>query len=191
MPKHLHLTERPSTEEWERRYRQARDPVERSHYQIVWLVAQGRLTREIAAVTGYSPNWIGQLARRYSRLGPQALGDRRQGNVGATPLLSPAQQHDLWQAVQGPAPDGGLWTGPKVAAWIGQRLDRPVREQRGWEYLRKLGFSPQRPRPRHPKADPAAQAAFKESFRASSRLSGGLTRGPRSSCGPRTSIASA
>jgi len=92
MPKHLHLTAHLVTEELERRYRQAHDPVARSHYQIVWLVARGRLTRDIAAVTGYSPNWIGQLARRYNREGPAALGDRRQANVGATPLLTPEQQ---------------------------------------------------------------------------------------------------
>jgi transposase len=191
MPKHLHLAGHLSTEELERRYRQARAPVERSHYQIVWLIARGRPTRDIAAVTGYSPNWIGQLARRYNREGPAALGDRRQANAGATPLLTLEQQHALWTALQRPSPDGGLWTGRKVAAWIGERLGRPVREQRGWEYLRKLGFTLQRPRPRHPQADPAEQERFKKTSRASWRLSVGPTPRPRSSSGPRTSTASA
>jgi len=31
--------------------------------------------------------------------------------------------------------DGGLWTGPKVAAWMSELLGRPVSAQ-GWEYLR-------------------------------------------------------
>jgi hypothetical protein len=81
MPKHLRLSDHLSTEDLERRYRRARAPVERSHYQIVWLIARGRLTRDIAAVTGYSPNWVGQLARRYNQRGPVALGDRRQVTV--------------------------------------------------------------------------------------------------------------
>jgi hypothetical protein len=38
----------------EQRYRQAGDPVARSHWQIVWLLHQGHLTAEVADVTGYS-----------------------------------------------------------------------------------------------------------------------------------------
>ena len=81
MPKHLHLSDHLSTDELGRRYRRAREPVARSHYQPLWLVAQGRPTRDIPAVTGYSPNWIDQLTRRYNQRGRAALGDRRQVTV--------------------------------------------------------------------------------------------------------------
>ena len=40
--------------ELERRYRRARDPVERSHLQIVWLLSEGRTTEEVCRVTGYT-----------------------------------------------------------------------------------------------------------------------------------------
>jgi transposase len=166
MPKRLHLKEHLTLAELEQRYRQARDPVARAHYQIVWLVGQGRLTREVASVTGYSPNWIGQLVRRYNAGGPAALGDGRQHNPGAPPLLSPAQQTKLRATLAEPPPDGGLWTSAKVAAWIADEIGHPVHVVRGWEYLRRLGYTPQVPRPRHPKADPAAQAAFKKTWRA-------------------------
>ena len=65
------------------------------------------------------------------------------------------------RALAGPASDGGLWTGRKVAAWIGERVGRAVHEARGWEAMVRLGFRPLRPRPREERADPAAQAAFK------------------------------
>jgi transposase len=136
--------------------------VARSHYQIIWLLAQGTPTAEVAHVTGYSVNWVRALARRYREEGSTGLGDRRPGNPGAAPLLSLAQQEALRAALAGPAPDGGVWTCRKVATWIGQRVGRPVAEARGWEYLRRLGFTPQRPRPRETRADPAAQAAFKK-----------------------------
>ncbi len=45
---------------------------------------------------------------------------------------------------------------------MSQRLGRPVSEQRGWEWMRRLGFTPQRPRPRETRADAEAQAAFKK-----------------------------
>jgi transposase len=149
-------------DELERRYRRARDPVERSHWQIVWLLARGEATAAVARATGYSVNWVREVAKRYREGGPAALGDRRHANPGAPPLLSAAQQEELRAALGGPAPDGGLWTGRKVAAWIAARIGRPVGEQRGWEYLRRLGLTLQRPRPRETRADPDAQAAFKK-----------------------------
>ena len=148
--------------ELERRYRRERDPVARSHWQIVWLLAGGAPTAEVCRATGYGANWVREVARRYREEGPAGLGDRRHANPGAAPLLDPAGQGELRAALGGPAPDGGLWTGRKVAAWIAARVGRPVAEQRGWEYLRKLGLTLQRPRPREERADPAAQAAFKK-----------------------------
>jgi transposase len=149
-------------DELERRYRRARDPVARSHWQIVWLLARGDPTAAVCRATGYSPTWVREVAKRYREGGPGALGDRRHANPGAAPLLTPAQQAELREALGGPAPDGGLWTGRKVAAWIGARVGRAVHEARGWEYLRRLGFSPQRPRPREIRAEAEAQEGFKK-----------------------------
>jgi transposase len=152
-----HLT----VEQLHRRYREAEDPVARSQWQMLWLLAQGVPTARVAATTGYSVRWVQEVARRY-RAGPAAVGDRRRANPGAAPLLDPAQQERLRAALAGPAPDGGLWTCRGVAAWMGEALGRPVSEQRGWEWMRRLGYTPQRPRPRETRADPAAQAAFKK-----------------------------
>ncbi len=145
----------------EQRYRQAGDPVARSQWQMLWLLAGGMPTAEVARVTGYSVRWVQEIARRY-RAGPEAIGDRRHTNPGAAPLLNGEQQERLRVALAGPAPDGGLWTCRTVARWMSQTLGRPVSEQRGWEWMRRLGFTPQRPRPRETRADPAAQEAFKK-----------------------------
>ena len=149
-------------DELEQRYRRCRDPVARSHWQILWLLVSGMPTAEVARVTRYSVPWVREIARRYRTDGPVGIGDRRHGNPGAAPLLDAAQQEALRQALGGPAPDGGLWTGRQVAAWIGRAIGRAVDPARGWEWMRRLGFSPQRPRPRETRADPAVQAAFKK-----------------------------
>lgn len=98
-----------SVAELKTRYLKAKDPVERSHYQIVWLMAQGKRTSEVALVTGYSSYWIRTLVRRYNQLGAAGLADRRHNHPGGEPLLDHVQQAQLWQALHGPAPDGGLW----------------------------------------------------------------------------------
>lgn len=146
----------------DQRYRQARDPVTRTHWQVVWLVAQGRPAADVAQVVGYTANWVREIVRRYNAAGPTGLTDRRQHNRGRPPLLTAALREELAAALDGPAPDGGVWTCHQVAAWMTDRLGRPVADVRGWEALRALGLSLQRPRPRATAADPDAQDAFKK-----------------------------
>jgi transposase len=93
------------------------------------------------------------------------LGDRRHSNPGGTFILSQEPQAQLQQALDEPPADGGLWTGPKVARWIESQTGRKVHVQRGWEYLKRLNYSKRVLRPRHAKADPAAQEAFKKPSR--------------------------
>jgi len=148
-------------EELHQRYREAEDPVARSQWRMLWLLAGGTATARVAQMTGYTVRWVQEVARRY-RAGPAAIGDHRHGNPGAAPLLDAAQQQALRAALGGPAPDGGVWTCRHVAAWIGAAIGRPVDPARGWESMRRLGFTPQRPRPRETRADPVAQEAFKK-----------------------------
>ena len=160
MPKTIklepHLLE---SKELEDRYRKARDPVERSHYQIVWSISEGKKsTRQIMEATGYSRGWVQQLARRYNSGGPEALGDRRHHNPGARDraLLDQARQRELAQALRKPPEDGGMWNSGKVGEWIEAKTGKKVasKKQRGWEYLKRLGNSPKvPPRPHHRKAD--------------------------------------
>jgi transposase len=156
-----------SAAELGRRYRAARDRVARGHLQVVWLLVQGRGRGEVARVMGLGGCWVGEIVRRYDEAGPDGLGDRRRGNAGAKPLLGPEDEAALRAALAEPPTDGGLWTGPKVAAWMAARLGREVWLQRGWDYLRKLGHSPQVPRPRNARAaSPEEQAEYKKARRA-------------------------
>ncbi len=162
MKKPLTVKTHLSIEEVEARYRQARDPVERSQWQIIWLLAQGKTTKTIREVTGYCLAWIRTIAHRYNQDGPQAIGDHRHANPGGTFILSAELQAQLVEALENPPPDAGLWTGPKVARWILVQTGRKVHPQRGWEYLKRLHYSKRVLRPRHAKADAAAQEAFKK-----------------------------
>jgi transposase len=136
--------------------------VERSHWQIIWLLALGKPCEEVAAVTGYGVQWIRKLAGRYNREGATGIGDKRHQNPGKALRLDGQQQAALSAALDGPAADGGVWTGPKVAGWMSERLGRQVSAQRGWAMLRRLGYGSQSPRRRHVTADEETQAWFKK-----------------------------
>ena len=169
MPKTIKLESHLDSKELENRYRKAKDPVERSHYQIVWLISEGKTTRQVMEATGYSRGWIQQLARRYNADGPGALGDRRHKNPGAREraLLDPDQRRELAEVLRKPPEDGGMWNSRKVGEWIEAKTGKTVsnKKQRGWEYLRKLGHTPKAPRPHHASADESEQEAFKKGSR--------------------------
>src|SRR5689334_12934449 len=124
MKKPMSVQPHLSVEAVERRYRQAKDPVERSQWQIIWLLAQGKTTKAIEEVTGYSLAWIRTIAHRYNQEGPAGIGDRRHGNPGGRFLLSAQLRAQLVAALEEPPLDGGLWTGRKVAQWILARTGR-------------------------------------------------------------------
>ena len=148
-------------------YRKASDPVLRTHLLMVWRMSLGDSIREVAGMVGYSQKWVREIARRYESEGVKGLGDRRHANPGARQraLLDEEGQAELREALlEGSPPGGGMWSGPKVARWIEERtgLER-VHAQRGFEYLRKVGMSPQIPRPSNSQgADSEEREAFKK-----------------------------
>jgi transposase len=180
-------------EELEARYRSARDVTTARHTQAIWLLAQGRTVPEVAEVLAFVPRWVTQLAARYNALGPEVLGDQRRRNGRAASLLTPDLLAALAERLKQPPEDGGVWSGPKVAGWMARHLGlRKVHPQRGWEALKRIGWSVQAPRPRHARAaTPEQQAAFKGGSRRRSRRPGRRIPTGRSRSGPRTSIASA
>ena len=188
-----HIVEHLSVEELEARYRAAQDATEARHFQAIWLLAQGRTVLEVSEVLAFVPRWVTQLAARYNASGPEALGDRRRRNGRAASLLTEDVLAALAERVRTPPEDGRLWSGPKIAARMAAHLGlAKVHPQRGWEALRRIGWSPQAPRPRHARAaTPEERAAFRGGSRRPSR--GPRRRIPtaRSRSGPRTSIASA
>ncbi len=164
MGRRLRLEPRLTVDELARHYRAAKEPHERSWWQILWLLSQGRTATEVAASTGYSRYWIGQLVRRSNMGGPEAMRHCQYTHSHrAQPLLSPELLAELAEVVHDPAPEGEHWIGRTVAAWISAKLGRPVSVYLGWAYLVRLDGKRRKPRPHHVQPVSAAQEAFKKS----------------------------
>ena len=187
-----HIVEHLPVEELERLYRATQDVTEARHIQAVWLLAQGRAVLDVASVLAFTPRWVEELAARYNAHGPAALGDQRRRNGRAASVLTPALLAALAARLRALPEDGGRWTGAKVALWMAAQLGlAKVHPQRGWEALKRVRWSIQAPRPRHPRsATPEQRAEFKGGLRRQLPKPRPHTPASRSRSGPRTSTAS-
>jgi hypothetical protein len=122
MPRRLEVHPHLSSDELEKRYRAAKDSVERSQWQIIWLLSMGRTSAEVSDVTGYCVDWIRKIVRRYSAHGPQAVGDQRHHNPGQQRLLNAGQEAELAAELDKAAAAGQAWGSVQVAAWMSAQL---------------------------------------------------------------------
>ena len=180
-----------SVEELEERFVGCEDATASRHFQVIWLLARGHTISQVSGTTAYGERWIEQLLARYNAEGPEALGDLRRRNGAPATILKPDLLAKLRLRLDDPPPDGGLWSSRKVAAWMAGELNlTSVAPQRGWEALKAIGWSIQKPRPKNPKsATPEEAAAFKKSSRMPVPRRRQSTRANRSRSSPRTSIA--
>jgi hypothetical protein len=163
MARHIHLQPHLSVDDLERRYRAAKEPHERSWWQILWLLSQGHTAVAVSAVTGSSAYWIGQIAKRSNTDGPEGMHNRRHTTSHRNPpTVLPALQEELRQALAAAAARHEHWTGRETAAWIGARLGHPVTHHLGWRYLVRAKQSLPVPRPRHALAHAEQQATCKK-----------------------------
>src|SRR5262245_39147540 len=156
-----------SVEELGARYRAACDVIEKSHVQAIWQLAKGHGKAEVGELLGFSRRWLNRLISRYNARGPESLGDQRAHNGTEATILTEEVLAVVAKQLAQPPGDGGLWTGPKVAAVMAQTLGlKSVHPQRGWDALKRLDWSIQRPRPCHARAATEEECAeFKKNSR--------------------------
>ena len=130
--------------------------------QAIRLKKSGRTYKEISEVTGVHQSAIGRLYRAYQRQGPKAIRIKKRGRPkGTCRTLSPEQEKELQKAIYDKCPDQmklpfALWTRIAVKQLIKQlwSIDMPIRTV--GEYLKRWGFTPQKPLRRAYKQNPKA-----------------------------------
>src|SRR5690349_14582865 len=128
------------------------------------LVPEGASRAEAARAAGMDRQTLRDWVHRYNAEGLPGLHDRRR--PGPRPRLSPEQEAELVTAVErGPDPDrDGVvrWRRIDLKALLEARFAVRLHERSVGKVLRRLGFARLSVRPEHPKADEAAQAAFRK-----------------------------
>jgi transposase len=143
--------------------KQCRTSAEYRRVECVWLRAALSLPApQTATVLGWHVSSVYDLHSRYLRPGVTALpgpgrGGRHRHN------LSLAQQQELLAQFDEAAAQGGWLEARAVRNAYTKLVDHPVPKSTVYRLLARHGWRKLAPRPRHPKADPVMQEAFKKS----------------------------
>src|SRR5947199_10593154 len=154
----------PGAGELRREAARCRDAAAARRMLALALVPEGSWREEAARAAGMDRQTLRDWVHRYNAEGLAGLRDRPR--PGRKPRLTPGQEAELAAAVeQGPDPDrDGVvrWRRVDLQALIEARFAVRLHERSVGKVLRRLGFTRLSVRPQHPKADEAAQEAFKK-----------------------------
>jgi transposase len=157
--------------------------------RAVILAKEGWMAAQIAEALGVSVRTIQQWVGDYNHQGFDGLKDRRGGNHR---YLTAEQEQQLRDHLTATAadPEGGARHAAELLPHIEEHFGVRYSLSGLYTLLDRLGYEWLVPRPRHPGADPEAQAAFKKKRRRSSKGSPQNTRTNASKSGSRTKPAS-
>src|SRR3954469_20743891 len=123
---------------------------------------------DIAAILGVRQETVSRWCSKYQQGGKEALpGDRTGRPIGSGRLLGSEQEQGIRQAIETKSPQeleipSALWTRQAVRELIRQQLGIRLPIRTLGEYLRRWGYTPQKPVRKAYKQDPEAVAEWLE-----------------------------
>ena len=165
MPKKAYLASHFSSDELQQKYIKCQDCVESRRWHLLGKISLGWTVKNSALAVGINYDYAKEILGKYNQLAANGVTNRKKKRLNPTggkkPLLTSPQLQKLAHQLKSRPADGGIWTGPKVARWIEKETRRQkVWNQRGWDYLKKLRYSCQSPRPKQRKGDAQQQEQF-------------------------------
>jgi transposase len=160
--KSLIVGDRPTVERLAERLKRAESHSEYQRIQCVLIRATLASTAaQIAQLLGWSVATVHVMHSRWAKEGEAIFDVRRRGGRRHQRLTLEQEQELLALFVQR-AHDGGMLTVAEIEQAYRDRSSKEVALSTIYRLLERHGWRKVAPRPRHPKADVAAQVAFKK-----------------------------
>lgn len=158
----MHVIEHHSLKELQSLTKKQRTASLHLKLRAIILARRGWTAPQIAEALGKGRRSVQRWIAAYNEDGLDGLQDRRGGNHR---LLTPMQEEQLKSHLDALAedPHDGIRHAADLQPWLEQQFHVTYSLSGLYALLHRLGYSWLMPRPRHPKADPAAQEAFKKS----------------------------
>ena len=129
---------------------------------VVRLRQHGMSYKEIAEITGISANYACTIYNRHQRYGEKGIAKGKRGRrLGNQRTLDKRQEATIKRMITDKTPDQlkfpfGLWTRQAVQQLIEQQLHIKMPIRTVGEYLRRWGFTPQKPKKQAYEQNPKA-----------------------------------
>jgi transposase len=160
--KTLIVGDKPTVGRLADRLKQAGSHAEYQRVQCVLIRATlGSSAAQIAQLLGWSPATVHVIHSRWAKEG-DTLFDLRGRGGRRHQHLTPEQERQLLAPFVKRAEAGGMLTVAEIQRAYQEQLGKDVAPSTIYRLLDRHGWRKVVPRPRHPKADVAAQAAFKK-----------------------------
>ncbi|MCW0209147.1 MAG: winged helix-turn-helix domain-containing protein [Achromobacter sp.] len=160
--KSLIAGDKPTIARLAERLKRAGSHAEYQRIQCVLIRATlGSSAAQIAQLLGWSTATVHVLHSRWAKEG-DAIFDLRGRGGRRHQYLSPEQEQELLAPFVERAQAGGMLTVADIQQAYQERSGKAVAPSTIYRLLDRHGWRKVVPRPRHPKADVAAQAAFKK-----------------------------
>jgi len=160
--KSLIIGDKPTVMRLAERLKQAGSHAEYQRIQCLLIRATlGSSAAQIAQLLGWSTATVHVLHSRWAKEG-DAIFDLRGRGGRRHQYLSPEQELELLAPFVERAQAGGMLTVAEILQAYEERSGKTVAPSTIYRLLERHGWRKVVPRPRHPKADVAAQAAFKK-----------------------------
>ncbi len=140
------------------RYRREERADVRMRLHGLWLLRTGRAVRETAAAVGVHRRTVDRWVDWYRTGGVTEVISHHQGGRGRPPRLTAEQE----EQVRAEVATGRVRTAAEIGRWIESTVSVAYRPGGVTALLHRLQAAPTGPRPRHVKADPAAQEEWKK-----------------------------
>lgn len=160
--KSLIVGDKATVERLAERLKRAGSHPEYQRIQCVLIRATlGSSAAEIAQLLGWSRATVHVIHSRWAKEG-EAIFDVRARGGRRHQHLTPEQEQELLAPFVQRAQAGGMLTVTEIQQAYRERSDKEVARSTNYRLLDRHGWRKVVPRPRHPKADLAAQCAFKK-----------------------------
>jgi transposase len=160
--KDLIVGDKPTVARLAERLKRAGSHSEYQRIQCVLIRATlGSSAKEIAQLLGWSTATVHVMHSRWAKEG-EAIFDVRGRGGRRHQHLTPEQEQELLAPFVQRASSAGLLTVTELQQAYRDRVGKEVARSTIYRLLQRHGWRKVVPRPRHPKADVAAQAVFKK-----------------------------
>jgi transposase len=163
----MHVADHHGVEDLDGLVRAEPDGKARDRLRVVAMAKAGHTATQIVGALKVPRRSVQRWVEQYN--GEDVAGLHHHKGAGAKPRLDVAR-HDRLRARldAGPTPADGTcaWSGAAVVELLGREFGVVLTRDAVYKLLHRMNYSWLCPRPRHPKSDPVAQAAFKKTSKA-------------------------